>query len=264
MKSSIETSLELKVLTLASTFLFILFGFLVVAGIFISCISISQINLKKIFIHGDLSHHDISSFRRNIIPNIRGNFFTINLENMQQDFESLPWIHSATVKRVFPNQIDIHIQEHKPIAIWGARDDFKMINAAGVLFDSSMDDEYDNLPQLIGPEGQNGLMLAVYSKLNTILKPLKVKLVKIELSMRGSWVATLEGGARLELGRGSIDTLAERIKNFTDTVEIVTSGFNKNITTLQYADIRHSNGYALKINGITTMDHGMFNQTAKK
>lgn len=94
--------------------------------------------------------------------------------------------------------------------------------------------------------------------------PLKVKLVKIELNSRGSWTAMLEGGAQFELGRGSIDSIAERIKQFTGTIGIVASNFNKNVTALQYADLRHVDGYALKMNGITTIDHNAINLAAKK
>lgn len=265
MKNSIKMPFDVIMLNYVSAFLFILSGCLAVAGFIAWYILTSSINLKKIIIRGDLIHHSTSSFRGNIIPNIKGNFFTINLNNTRLAFESLPWIRNAAVKRVFPNQIEIHLQEHMPLAIWGVRDDFKMINADGVIFDSSTDDdEYDKLPQFIGPEGQSGLMLDGYSKLNTILTPLKVKLVKIELSSRGSWTVILEGGAKLELGRGSIDIIAERIKQFVDTFGIVASNFNKNVTALQYADLRHANGYALKMNGITTIDHGAINLTAKK
>lgn len=265
MKNSIEIPFDVKLLNFVSAFLFVIFGCFVITGFGVWYILTSPIYLRKIAIHGDLVHHNVTSFRTNIIPALKGNFFTISLNDTRLAFESLPWIHKATVKRVFPNQIDVHLQEHKPVAIWGLHDDFKMINADGVIFDSSADDdEYDKLPQFIGPEGQSGLMLDVYSKLNTILTPLKVKLVKIELSSRGSWTARLEGGAQLELGRGSIDVIAERIKQFTGTLGTVTSNFNKNVTALQYADLRHVNGYALKMNGITTTDHSAINLTAKK
>lgn len=265
MKNPIETPLDIKVLNYISAFLFILFGCFVITGFVVWHLLTSSMNLKRIVIRGDLVHHNASSVRSNILPNIKGNFFTINLNNTRLAFESLPWIRNATVKRVFPNQIEIYLQEYKPVAIWGIRDDFKMINADGVVFDSSMeDDEYEKLPQFIGPEGQSSLMLNVYSKLNTILMPLKVKLVKIELSPRGSWVAMLEGGAQLELGRGSIDIIAERMRQFAGTLNIVASGFNKNVTALQYADLRHANGYALKMSGITTTDHSAINLTAKK
>lgn len=265
MKNLIETPFDVKVLNFFSTLLLVLFGCLAITSFLAWYISNSSINLNKIIIRGDLIHHNVTSFRVNIIPNLKGNFLTISLNNTQQAFESLPWIHNAIVKRVFPNQIEIYLQEHKPVAIWGMRDDLKMVNADGVIFDSSMDDdEYEKLPQFIGPEGQSGLMLSVYLKLNTILRPLKVKLVKIELSSRGSWTAMLDSGAQLELGRGSIDIITERIKQFTETLGIVVSNFNKNVTALQYADLRHANGYALKMNGITTIDLGAINLTAKK
>lgn len=265
MKNFDETPFDVKVTNYISAFLYILFGCLLITSLTIWYILTSSVNLKKITILGDSIHHNASTFRLNIVPNIQGNFFTIHLSNTRLAFESLPWIRSATVKRVFPNQIEVFLQEHKPVALWGSRDDFKMIDVDGVIFDSGTeDDDSDKLPQFIGPEGQAHLMLSMYLKLNTILTPLKVKLTKIELSPRGSWTAMLEGGAQLELGRGSIDVILERMKQFAGTLNMVTTSFNKNTTALQYADLRHANGYALKINGITTWGHSFTNPAAKK
>lgn len=265
MNNLIETPFDVKVLNFISTLLLFLFGGLIVTGFIAWYIFISSMSLKKIIIYGNSTHHSISSFKKNIVPVLKGNFFSINLKNTRIAFESLPWISSARVKRVFPNRIEIYLQEHKPVALWGMQDGFKMINADGVIFDSSEDDhDYEELPQFIGPEGQSSLMLDMYTKINTILMPLKVKLVKIELSTRGSWTAILEGGAQLELGRGSIEIIAERIKLFTSTLDKAASNLNIDIKALQYSDLRHTNGYALKMNGITTIDSTAINLTAKK
>ena len=265
MKNLIVTSFDIKILNFISTLLFALFAGSIVVGFTIWYVFNSFINLEKIIIRGDSTHHSITSFRENIIPILRGNFFSINLNDTRLAFESLPWIYSVTVKRVFPNKIEIYLQEHKPVAIWGTRDGSMMINANGVIFNTSQDEnEYDELPQFIGPESQSSLMLTVYMKLNTILLPLKVKLVKIELSSRGSWTAILDGGAKIELGRGSVEILAERAKQFIGTLDIIVANFNKDINALQYADLRHVNGYALRMNGITTIDLSAINLTAKK
>lgn len=265
MKNSITPPFDVKALNYLSTFFFTIFGCLIVINFVTFYMANSPINLKKIIIHGDLRHQNTSSVRANVIPGIRGNFFTINLNDTQLAFESLPWIRNAVVKRIFPNQLEIHLKEYRPVAVWGAQEDSKMISADGVVFDSSADDdEYEKLPQFIGSDEQSRLMLEVYTKLITILRPLKVKLVKIALSSRGSWTAVLEGGAQIELGRGSLDIITERMKQFADTFDMAASNFNKDITALQYADLRHADGYALRMNGVTTIDHSTNNKMTKK
>ena len=265
MKNFNEIPFDVKVFDYISTIIFTIVGLRLTMGLIFWYVLNSSVNLNKIIIHGDSIHNNMSSFRKNIIPEIQGNFYTIHLRNTQQAFESLPWIRSATIKRVFPNQIEVYIQEHKPFAIWGSRDDLKMINANGAIFDSTNeDDEFDKFPQFIGPQEQSHLMLSMYLKLNSILAPLKVKLTKIELSSRGSWTAMLDGGAQLELGRGSDDVILERMKKFVGTLNMVTGSYNKSTSALQHADLRHSDGYALKINGVTTLNHDSANLTVKK
>lgn len=265
MNNSIEVPADVKLLNSISAFLFFIFGFIIMLGIFTWYILLSPINLSKIVVRGDIMHHSASTFRSVVISNIKGNFYTISLNNTRLAFESLPWIRTALVKRVFPDQIEVYLQEHKPIAIWGQRNDDKMIDAEGVIFDSSENDgEYEKLPQFMGPDAQSNLILKMYQELNTVLTPLQVKLTKIELSPRGSWMVMLESGAQLELGRGSMDVIRERVTLFAGTVGMATTNLNKNVMALQYADLRHANGYALKINGITTLEQSAPTLTAKK
>jgi cell division protein FtsQ len=265
MNNSIEVPADVKLLNSISAFLFIIFGFIIMLGIFTWYILLSSINLSKIVVRGDIMHHSASTFRSAVVPNIKGNFYTISLNNTRLAFESLPWIRTALVKRVFPDQIEVYLQEHKPIAIWGQRNDDKMIDAEGVIFDSSENDgEYEKLPQFMGSDAQSNLILKMYQELNTVLMPLQVKLTKIELSPRGSWMVMLESGAQLELGRGSMEVIRERVTLFAGTVGMATTNLNKNVMALQYADLRHANGYALKINGITTLEQSAPTLTAKK
>lgn len=244
---------DIKVLTWMGTFLYGFFILIVSIGAIILLVTNASNNLRGITIRGDIVHHSLTSLRTNIVPNLNGNFYTIDLNNAKNAFEMLPWISKASVKRVFPQNIEVILKEHKAVAMWGARDDFKMVSNSGLVFDSGIDDdESESLPQFIGPDGQSDLMLNMYRHLVPTLEPLSVRLSKLELSARGSWRVVLEGGAIIELGRGSVDIVSDRVKRFAYTLGKVVSLFNKNSSSLQYVDLRHSDGFALRLNGVTT------------
>lgn len=256
MASSEEKPFDIQVLNWMSAFLYGFFILLVVLGLFIYFVESASLNLRGIIIRGDVYHHNVTSLRNTVVPNLKGNFYTINLSKSKSAFESLPWISKASVKRVFPHQIEVVLQEHRAVAAWGARNDSKMVNNAGLIFDAGLDDEEtEGLPQFIGPDDQSELVLNMYRHLIPLLEPLRVKLVKLELSARGSWRVVLEGGALIELGRGPVDTVTERVQRLTHTLEQVVSKFNRNSNALQYADLRHSDGYALKLYGVSTVSY---------
>jgi cell division protein FtsQ len=222
-------------------------------------------NLDNITIKGDINHSDVSFIRNNIISNIAGNFYNIDLHKTKQIFESMPWINQAVVKRVYPSKIEVKLTEFKPKAIWGAREDMKLIDDSGAIFEANAEEEeFDLMPQLIGPEGQGKLMLDMYKVVAMALEPLKHKLRILELNTRGSWIATLEGGAHIELGRGNATDVLDRVDKFSAGVEQMLTKLNKKIIDIQYIDLRHAEGYAMRMHGVSTLDLTVENKSSKK
>jgi cell division protein FtsQ len=145
------------------------------------------------------------------------------------------------------------------------REDMKLVDEKGVVFEiNTEDDEFDQMPQLIGPEGQGKLMLEMYKDVSIALNPLKNKLKILELNARGSWIATLDGGAHIELGRGSAIDVIDRVRKFSLGAEQMLTKLNKRPVDIQYVDLRHSEGYAMRMRGVSTLDLTAGNASLKK
>lgn len=265
MSKALKTPYDIQVLNGMSIALCIVFIFLMLFGLVSKFFVFDLIQIKVINIRGDALHHNATTLRENLTPKLKGNFFTIDLLSTKNAFESLPWVNKVSVQRVFPRQIDVLLEEHKAVAVWGSRDDAKMVNKSGTVFESELNDEVaESLPQFIGPEGQSALLLSMHGQLISIFDPLNFKLIKLELSERGSWHVTLEGGASIELGRGAIETVSDRAKRFMRTLELISSKFGKNSRALSYADLRHPDGYALRLNGVVTVGYPDIKSSMKK
>lgn len=263
-KSS-EMPIDIKFVNALTSFLFGLFILLLVLSGFQYVIKNKIKNLDAITIRGDVVRNDILSISDNISNKIYGNFYNVDLKKTKQVFESTPWVSRAVVKRVYPSQVEVTLSEYKSKAIWGAREDMKLVDDAGKIFDVGADeDEYDSLPQLIGPEGQGKLMLDMYKEIASALHPLKGTVRKLELNVRGSWIATLDGGAHIELGRGSMVDLIDRISKFSLSVENLLTKLNKKSLDIQYVDLRHSDGYAMRMHGVSTLDSTLATVLSKK
>ena len=79
--------------------------------------------------------------RADILPvfgaDIGKNIFFIHLSERRRQLEQIPWIQSATVMRVLPDQIRVSIVERKPIAFVREGQQIELVDADGVVLTMS-------------------------------------------------------------------------------------------------------------------------------
>jgi cell division protein FtsQ len=201
-------------------------------------------------LEGDLQRNSVTTVRANAMPHLAGNFFTMDLARTRAAFEQVPWVRHAVVRRVWPNRLVVALEEHQPVALWaGDENSDKMVNSHGEVFEANVGDvEDDSLPQFAGPEGTSPQVLAMYRRLQPMFAQLDTEMTALRLSGRGSWRVELDDGASIELGRGTAEEVTERTTRFVRTVPQVLHKFH---APLESADLRHAEGYAVKLKGMT-------------
>ena len=209
-------------------------------------------NLSAIIVQGDVTHNNAVTLRANVAPRLAGNFFTVNLAQTRAVFESVPWIRKATVQRQFPDRLKVVLQEHQAVAYWGPEGDTRLMNSFGEVFEANQAEvESADLPQLNGPTGQAPLVLQVYRNVSAQFDKLDMPIERLEVTNQGSWRASFETGAAIELGHGSVADIEGRTQRFIATLNQVSSRYGRD---LESADLRYSNGYAIKLKGVTTLN----------
>ncbi|MGH8797411.1 MAG: cell division protein FtsQ/DivIB [Caldimonas sp.] len=207
--------------------------------------------LRAIRIEGDMTRNSVSTIRANAAPHLAGNFFTMDLAAGRRAFESVPWVRRAVVTRVWPNRLRVRLEEHRPVALWTNEGDAeRLVDSYGEVFEANLGDvEDDALPTLQGPEGSAAHVLALFGRIAPIFAGLDAHIDTLALSARGSWRAELDSGAEVQLGRGSDDEVIERTQRFAGTLSQVLARYQR---PLESADLRHNDGYAVRLKGITT------------
>lgn len=207
--------------------------------------------IRQVKLEGELTRNSVSTIRANAMPKLQGNFFTVDLQKARAAFESVPWVRHAVVHRVWPNTLRVQLQEHHPAALWEAPDgDERLVDTEGEVFEANLGDvEDDGLPRFGGPEGSSAHVLAMYQRLQPVFERLDASVESLQMSARGSWRVALDSGAEVELGRGEEAEVLARTERFARTLTQVTGRFQR---PLEYADLRHVDGYAVKLKGITT------------
>ncbi len=233
--------------------------------------------IRLIQVEGDVSRNSVASLRANALPQLAGNFLTLDLQQGRKAFEAVPWVRQAQLERVWPQQIRVTLQEHQAAAYWETRPDGAdahseavgeaggeraLVNSFGEVFEANLGDvEDERLPVLAGPAGKAEAMLTMWRGLARLSQPLQESVERLDLSGRGSWRLTLERGAVVELGRGTADEVLARYAAFVHSIGAITAHYQ---APLLGADLRHPEGYAVRLRGISTTPGPVKGKVTKK
>ena len=208
-------------------------------------------NLRGITVEGDLAHNSPLTMRAVVAPKLTGSFLSLDLERAREAFESVPWVRHAIVRRVWPDRLAVKLEEHRVAALWNPDTGGEgLVNTFGEVFEANLGDVEDEiLPRLSGPAGSAARVLAMWHVLEPVLQPLGSPLESLLLNGHGTWRARLANGVAIELGRGEPEALAARAARFVRTLPQVSVAFQR---PLLAADLRHADGYAVRLKGVTT------------
>lgn len=219
--------------------------------------------IRSITVEGDVSRNSGASLRANALPRLSGSFLTLNLQGARAAFEAVPWVRHATVQRIWPRQLVVRLEEHQPAAYWETKAenadadsdavvDTRLVNSFGEVFEANLGDvEDEDLPTLAGPEKTSGAMLSMWRQLDPLThQKLDEGIDRLDLSGRGSWRATLEKGAVIELGRGTEAEVVARYAKFIASIPQISARYHTSVVS---ADLRHEQGYAVRLAGVTTV-----------
>lgn len=204
--------------------------------------------LRGIEVHGDLQHVTSASVRAAVAGRLKGNYFTMQLDETRRLLEGVPWVAHASVRRVWPNRLQVMLVEHRALGVW---DDGRLLSDAGELFIANPAEAeiHGALPVFEGPEAVARDAARRYYEFAALLAPLGMKIASVDVSERRSWalqVAGAEGDAtRLELGRDSDSmTLQDRLAQIVAAYPMVAARVGG---TPQSIDARYSNGLAASL-----------------
>ena len=168
-----------------------------------------------------------------------GNFFAVPIDELRGALERLPWVRAAAVRRVWPDRLEIALEEHVALARWGAD---ALVNTQGERFVAVTDAA---LPLFIGPPGSEAEVTRRYARFSRLVAPLGSPLERIALSARHAWQLKLASGLQLTLGRDA-ELAEQRLERF---VEAYANALGAGARVPQVIDLRYPNGFAVRVKG---------------
>lgn len=175
---------------------------------------------------------------------VRGNFFLVDLDTVKQRVEDIPWVHRASVRRRFPNEIAVSYSEQKLVARWGARD---WVNASGEVVRVPAAELSDGAPTLDGPEGTSAQVLSAYRRFAAALGANQLRVRALRLTPRRAWRVDIEhdadGATQSFVVMLDRDQPERRLERFGRAYARTLSAA---VADVRAVDLRYTNGFSVE------------------
>lgn len=172
-----------------------------------------------------------------IAKNDLGGFFDTDVHAMTESMRQLAWLETVTVRRVWPDTLQLEITERRAIAYWNKS---ALLTADGIIFSPEQKSYPLGLAKLSGPDGTEKNVLKNYIILNADLKSIGLNINKLVLDSRRAWTVYLEDGTALDLGRIKTNDRMQRfISVYNDYIAAQRSD-------IDVVDLRYTNGFTVR------------------
>lgn len=174
-------------------------------------------------------------------------FFTMNMEVAEEKFVSLPWIKAVQLRKVWPDTLQVTVEEYEPLAYWGMNG---VVSTEGKVFYPEQLPEMSWV-KLQGPDEMAKDLTVLLQSYQEQLMKKSLFIEAMQLSERGAISLTLSDGLRVQLGKVHVEERIERLLNHIDVLKTHKSD------PLAYVDLRYQNGFAAKwVSNTTPLENG--------
>ena len=202
--------------------------------------------IESIHIEGSQYRVDPRIIERTAWRSVHGNYFSVNLNAIEEQLKEIPGIYAVAVRRVWPGALRILITESeglakwselRPDASWGA-ERFVNLPLGRVL---------GQIPELSGPAKRRQAVLNTYLETDRRLWPLGLEITAVNLTHAGDWTFRIRSsqfdasvGFLLVVGR---QDPVVKVSDFAQVFEVALDGQADSIAAV---DLRYPSGLAVR------------------
>ena len=200
---------------------------------------IAEINIVTPDGSEKLHHADKKRLFETMRPYLTGSFFNVNLHEAQRAASKLDWVRSVKIDRIPPSQIKVTIDEYEPAARWIRNgEQAGLVSTQGEVFQAAYAEE---LPEFDGDVNEQKVMFEQYENFNNQLKPLRLRIIRLQYSPRGAWSMMLNNGIEVRLGK---DETSTRMVRF---VQSFPRYLQARAQYIDYVDMRYQDAFATRL-----------------
>ncbi len=197
----------------------------------------TNLPIRQVALHGTLHYLDPLELQEIVAAALSGNMLTQDLDGLEQQLEQSAWVRQARIRRHWPGTLRIEVVEQVPVARWQAGG---LLNERGERFTLRGQQPEPSLLRLAGMPGREAALIGYAERLQALLAPYGLRLVRLEETKFRSLHLTTLSGMRLTLGRvRPIERLARWLRYYEAYARTAPAP-NTMI------DLRYPNGFAAR------------------
>lgn len=196
-----------------------------------------NLSISRVDVQGDMKFIKDTELQEVIEKYTQTNLYLLDAEALEADLETLPWVRSVTLRKAWPDQLIIMVEEQHPVAFWGKE---RLMNQYGELFAAELPSMRGIFPTLYSPEDIGREMGERYIQVKAWLKDLPVEISELTEDEGGSWRLKIKNGPEVLIGSEDQERRVARFK----------VGFQRELTrkldNVRRVDLRYTNGFAVE------------------
>lgn len=193
--------------------------------------------ISQIDVQGELKYLKDTDLKQIIAKYSNTNLYLLDVDALEADLETQPWIRLVKLRRVWPSQLIVEVEEQRPIAFWGTE---QLVNQFGELFTAELPGLQGIIPVLFSPNASGRSMAESYLQVTNQLKGTPVEVSELIEDSRGAWRLKLKGGIEVLLGNKDQEQRLARFK------VAYNQALGTNAKLIRRVDLRYTNGLAVE------------------
>lgn len=201
----------------------------------------NSFELKTVRVEGRFEQVSAAQVRDKVSSYAGKGFFDIDVQQIKEDIQQMPWVAAVDVWRVWPDALAVTVSEKQAVARWG---DEGLVTQQGEIFYPQPEalalELLQGLPQLHGQKNTEKEMLERFYASNKLMRGLGLQVAHLSFDRRRAWRMQLNNGLEVLLGRQEGLRRVKRFVLFYPTL------LATRVQEAGVIDMRYPNGFAIK------------------
>lgn len=193
--------------------------------------------VRVVGVDGEIHHLDRGALETAVAEAVDGSFFGIDLDQVRHRVEQLPWIESASVRRLWPDALRVKVVEQVPLAYWGSDG---LVSQRGEVFRPEQLPKLDGLAVLAGDDASAARITREFLSMRTLLETAGLGLRHVWVDARQAWRLETDEGVKLNLGRREVMPRLTRFVQLYPYLKAQTGSLPEAV------DLRYTNGFTVR------------------
>ncbi len=191
--------------------------------------------IEKIRITGEFRQLDTARLQQQLKPYLGAGFFSVNIQQIQDQVSQQAWIEEVSVRRVWPSRIVVSVIEKQPFARW---DEAHLLSTKAEVFEADSS-AFMDLPLIHGYADESAELLQQYLALKQKFASHSIQLSALTEDSKGSLTLLLDQQLKVNFGTDETEQKIEKM------LTVYPIQIKPSTASIKYIDFRYSNGFAI-------------------